>query len=110
MYVYYYTSFALRVSLKYKIYRPRCDEDMERIGYVLPTESINLKGIAVSGGFAPHGTRAGYNLHFSVRSFPENDEFRFVVVRIVDNRHVHESWFVDGDVIIVFDENDVRDT
>ena len=83
---------------------------MERIGNVLPTESINLKGIAVSGRLAPHSTRARDNLHFAVRSFPENNEFRFVVVRIVDNRHVHESWFINGDVIIMFDENDVRDT
>lgn len=76
----------------------------------LPTEPVDLECIAVSGGLTAHGTRPRDQFHLTVLSLPENNEFSLVVVRVINDRHMNKSRFVDYDVIIMFYENDVRYT
>lgn len=76
----------------------------------LPTEPVDLERIAVSGGLTAHGTRSRDQFHLTVLSLPKNNEFSLVVVRVVNDRHMNKSRFVDYDVIIVLYENDVRYT
>lgn len=69
-----------------------------------------MECIAVSGGLTAHGTRPRDQFYLTVLSLPENNEFSLVVVRVVNDRHMNKSRFVDYDVIIVLYENDVRYT